>query len=172
MSTLPRCVQHEDELVPLSICTVGTTMPLASPPHLQLQGLAEYIYPDSSLQSLAVGDNLATSALEDILKDLRALNAGEARVLAVFWCHVLLPLVIQGAHMHCVVDAGIRARRAASAGSVDFSAVSWTQATQLVGELQFTEVTGCEEAPLETPQGQDHHSKTTSLLQQHSSNQC
>ncbi|KAL3142200.1 hypothetical protein ABBQ38_002550 [Trebouxia sp. C0009 RCD-2024] len=123
MSTLPRCVQHEDELVPLSICTVGTTMPLASPPHLQLQGLAEYIYPDSSLQSLAVGDNLATSALEDILKDLRALNAG------------------------------IRARRAASAGSVDFSAVSWTQATQLVGELQFTEVTGCEEAPLETPQG-------------------
>lgn len=66
--------------------------------------------------------------------------------------------------MHCVVDADIHARTAATAESVDFSAVSWTQATQLVQELQFIEVEGFEEAPMETPEGQDHHSKTMSLL--------
>ncbi|KAL3152605.1 hypothetical protein ABBQ32_001623 [Trebouxia sp. C0010 RCD-2024] len=73
--------------------------------------------------TLEASDNLAVSALEDILKDLRAINAD------------------------------IHARTAATAESVDFSAVSWTQATQLVQELQFIEVEGFEEAPMETPEG-------------------
>ena len=67
--------------------------------------------------------------------------------------------------MHRIFHADNNARKAAAPDRVDFSAVSGLQATQLLHNLQFTEIDGFEEAPFETPAGQNLNPNRRSLLQ-------